>query len=321
VLSAILTTVRPISATVLSICVASQATAQPGVRAQATIERTSGVIRIAGTPHPYIAEGKGLPCIVVGLAPGYASLFSERLKQRIRFILVDFKNTWGAEAPRDVEKITLDVLVGEIDEVRRALGLDQVCVVGHSMPGLLALEYAVRHPGHLSHGILIGMPPSYTAETPKRQAAFWEADASAERKAVKRRLDEGLPEATLMSLSTRDAFAMRYVRNGPKYFFDASYDFSWAWVGRDFSPELFTRYFNVIVAGYDPQARLSTNTVPLFLGLGRYDYAVPFSMWNGVKDRIPRLTAHLFEQSSHFPMLEEPALFDERLIAWLETSR
>jgi proline iminopeptidase len=258
---------------------------------------------------------------VVGLAPGYASLFSDVLKQRIRFIVVDFKNTWGAEAPRDVERITLDVLVEEIDEVRRAFGLNKVCVVGHSMPGLLALEYAVRHPDHVSHGILIGMPPSYSRETPTLQEAFWQADASVERKAIKQQLDERLPSATLLSLSPRDAFAMRYVRNGPKYFFDASYDFSWAWVGRDFSPELFNRFFNVILTAYDPQAKLATNGVPMFLGLGRYDYAVPFTMWNGVKDRIPRLTVHLFERSGHFPMLEEPALFDERLIAWMETSR
>jgi proline iminopeptidase len=164
---------------------------------------------------------------VVGLAPGYASLFSDVLKQRIRFILVDFKNTWGAEAPRDVERITLDVLVEEIDEVRRAFGLNKVCVVGHSMPGLLALEYAVRHPDHVSHGILIGMPPSYSRETPTLQEAFWQADASVERKAIKQQLDERLPSATLLSLSPRDAFAMRYVRNGPKYFFDASWQGPW----------------------------------------------------------------------------------------------
>lgn len=307
---------------VLLIALACGVTAEPSLSAQGKIARTSGVMTIAGSPHPYLTEGRGLPCIVVGLAPGYSPLFSDHLKQRIRFIMVDFKNTWGAEASRNVEGITLDVLVEEIDEARRALGLDQICVLGHSMPGLLALEYAVRHPDRMSHGILIAMPPKYSrGETPRLQQTFWQKDASTERKTVLRQLEQRLPNATLGSLSPRDAFAMRYVRNGPKYFFDPSYDFSWAWVGRSFSAELLTRYFDVIVANYDPQPKLVNNAVPMFLALGRYDYAVPFTVWDEAKQKTPRLTTLLLERSGHFPMLEEPAIFDDRLIAWLERYR
>src|SRR5262249_24055088 len=146
---------------------------------------------------------------------------------------------------------------------------------------LLALEYAVRHPDRMSHGILIARPPKYSrGETPRLQQTFWQKDASTERKTVLRQLEQRLPNATLGSLSPRDAFAMRYVRNGPKYFFDPSYDFSWAWVGRSFSAELLTRYFDVIVANYDPQPKLVNNAVPMFLALGRYDYAVPFTVWD-----------------------------------------
>ena len=101
----------------------------------------------------------------------------------------------------------------------------------------------------------------------------------------------------------------------------SGYDFSWAWVGRDFSAELLARYFTVILSDYNPEPKLLNNTVPMFLALGRYDYAVPFSMWDGVKTRIPRLASHLFDRSGHFPMFEEPMLFDERLIAWLDASR
>ena len=138
-----------------------------------TTARTSGVITIAGTPHPYLSEGKGLPCIVAGLAPFYPPLFSDRLKQRIRFIFVDFKNTWGAEALRDADKITMDTLVEEIDDVRRALGLEKVCVVGHSAPGFLPLEFALRHPDRMSHGIVIGTPPFFNHDFDKVQSPLF----------------------------------------------------------------------------------------------------------------------------------------------------
>jgi proline iminopeptidase len=303
---------------ILSIALGGAVDAQP--RTPMPTERSFGTITVGGTPHPYFTEGMGLSCIVTGLAPAYAPLFSDRAKRHIRFIYVDFKNTWGAETSGDVDTITLDTLVEEIDEVRRAFGLDKVCVIGHSSTGLLALEFALRHPDRMSHGILISVPPHWR-DIPKAQAAFWEADASAERKAVKQKLDERLPTPTLLSLSPKDAFAMRYVRNGPRYFYDAAYDFSWAWVGRAFSAELLNRFLHVIAAGYDPRPKLATNAVPMFLVLGRYDYSVPYDLWNGVKDEIPHLTHYLFERSSHFPMLEESAAFDDRLIRWLEKPR
>jgi len=279
------------------------------------------VFTIGGTPHPYVIEGTGPTCIVTGLAPFFPPQFSDRLKQRIRFVYVDFKNSWNAESPGNVEKITMDYLVDEVDQVRRALGLDKVCVFGHSATGFIAVEYALRHPDRVSHSILVAVEPYFTREYQKIHDAFWETDASADRKAVKRRLDERLPNETLASLSPRDAFAMRYVRNGPKYFYDASYDFAWLWLGRQFSAELIARYVTTIAANWDPRPRLARNTVPTFLALGRYDYNVPPVTWDNSLRSTPRLTTHVFDRSGHFPMLEEPALFDDVLIRWLDAQR
>lgn len=156
--------------------------------------------------------------------------------------------------------------------------------------------------------------------TKRSTTSFWETDASADRKAAKRRLDERLPNATLKSLSPRDEFAMRYVRNGPKYFCDTSYDFAWLWLGRHFWAELIARYVTTIAANWDPRPRLARNTVPTFVALGRYDYNVPPVTWDGLRT-TPHLTAHVLERSGHFPMLEEPVVFDDLLIRWLDAQR
>ena len=160
--------------------------------------------------------------------------------------------------------------------------------------------------------------PHFTREFRQAHDAFWETDASADRKAVKQRLDERLPNATLASLSPRDAYAMRYVRNGPKYFYDPTYDFYWVWAGKHFSAELLNRYVNTIAADWDPRPRLAHNTVPTFLALGRYDYNVPYVTWDSLRKTTPHLTSYLFERSGHFPMIEERTLFDDRLIEWLK---
>ena len=288
---------------------------------QSATARTSGVLTIAGTPHPYLTEGTGVTCIVVGLAPSYPPLFSDRLKQRIRFVYVDFKNSWNAESPHSVEKITMDSLIDEVDQVRSALGLEKACVVGHSAPGFVAVEYALRHADHVSHAILVSVEPYFTRDFLNKRAAFWEADASADRKAVHKRNVERFPDDLLRALSPRDAFALRYVRNGARYFYDPTHNFYWAWAGKHFSAEVLTRYLSTIAADYDARPRLARNTVPMFVALGRFDYNIPYHEWDSSRKATPHLTAQVFERSGHFPMIEESARFDESLIRWLGAPR
>jgi proline iminopeptidase len=310
-----------IVAVALSTVLARSTNAQHALAVQTATARASGVLTIGGTPHPYLAEGTGLTCIVVGMAPSYPPLFSDRLKQRIRFVYVDFKNSWGLESPRDIEKITMDSLVGEVDQVRSALGSEKVCVVGHSAPGLVAMEYTLRHPDRVSHAILVSVEPYFTRDFIKERTAFWEANASADRKAVNKRNVEHLPDDLLRTLSPRDAFALRYVRNGARYFYDPTYDFYWAWAGKHLSAALLNRYLSTIAADYDPRSRLASNTVPMFLALGLYDYNIPYHEWDGARKASPLLTSQVFERSGHFPMIEESALFDESLIRWLGAPR
>jgi proline iminopeptidase len=49
--------------------------------------------------------------------------------------------------------------VDDLDQLRRDLGLESVAVLGHSWGGLLAMEYAGRHPERLTHLILMNTAP------------------------------------------------------------------------------------------------------------------------------------------------------------------
>jgi proline iminopeptidase len=281
------------------------------------VQRSSGVVMVRGTPHPYFVEGTGTPCIVVGTSPQYAQMLSDRLKQHIRFIYVDFKQSWNAEGAGELD-ITIDTLVDEVDQVRRALGFARVCVIGHSAPGLVALVFAARHAEVTSRAILIAVPPLLGPALAQARTEFWDADASPERKAALARNKQRLPDSLLATLSPRDAFAMRYVRNGPVYFHDASYDFSWAWLGQRIATEFVQRFLKQEI---DPRPRLGSNTVPILVILGRYDYAVPYYLWDGIEARVPRVTRVRLERSGHEPMLDEPAAFDDEIIRWLATTR
>jgi pimeloyl-ACP methyl ester carboxylesterase len=66
----------------------------------------------------------------------------------------------------------------------------------------------------------------------------------------------------------------------------------------------------------DVDDHLSEVSCPTFIGLGRYDFIVPPTIWDARRADFPSATFQVFERSGHFPMLEEQALFDQRLFEW-----
>jgi proline iminopeptidase len=50
--------------------------------------------------------------------------------------------------------------VQDVERLRNFLGLESLAVLGHSFGGLLAMEYAIRHPEHVSHLILMNSAPA-----------------------------------------------------------------------------------------------------------------------------------------------------------------
>jgi proline iminopeptidase len=54
--------------------------------------------------------------------------------------------------------------VDDLDRVREWFGFESVAVLGHSWGGLLALEYAIRHPERVSRLILMNTAPASRAD-------------------------------------------------------------------------------------------------------------------------------------------------------------
>lgn len=267
-----------------------------------------------GTKLRYAIEGNGIPCIVVN-GVHYRHLFSKDLRRHLKLVFVDFRNSSEAEAGAKIDDTSVDTLLNDIDQVRKALGFERVAVMGHSLPSLIALEYARKFPEHTSHVILIGAPPFMI--TPKEQEAFWESDASEARKLANRRNLEKITNEDLEKAPPGQAWKLVFVRNGARYWHDASYDSSWMLEG--IAPNMkFIPHVAGLLRDYDVGKKTPRTTMPVFLALGRSDYLVPYHTWDGRKDSFPNLSYHLFEKSGHYPMLEEPALFDKKLIEWVK---
>lgn len=76
----------------------------------------------------------------------------------------------NSDQPGDTSLWTLSRYVDEVEEVRRAIGLDQFVLFGHSWGGILALEYALKYQNRLRGLVISNMAAgmeSYLARVAK----------------------------------------------------------------------------------------------------------------------------------------------------------
>ncbi|MGH9386636.1 MAG: proline iminopeptidase-family hydrolase [Vicinamibacterales bacterium] len=83
----------------------------------------------------------------------------------IEYYYYDQLGSAYSDQPKDTDLWDLPRFVEEVDQVRTALGLnkDNFYLLGHSWGGILAMEYALQHQGHLKALIISNMMASIPA--------------------------------------------------------------------------------------------------------------------------------------------------------------
>jgi len=283
-------------------------------------KETSGVINVEGAKLHYIIQGNGIPCLVLGAPTLYPRMFSQRLRQDLKLIFLGLRHDAQSESSMEINKITFDTYLNDIEQARKTLGLEKLAVLGHSGNGLTALGYACKYPQSTSHLIMIGTPPVMNEEYSKVTEEYWETQASAERKLILKQNSEELTEDELNKMTPMGRFISTYVANAPMYFYDPKYDCSWVFKDHIFNLDVFDHVWGKVLSqnGLDKvQGKIST---PVFLALGKYDFVVPYYLWDdAIRGKLSNLSNNLFEKSGHFPMVEERELFDQKLTDWVKS--
>ena len=53
----------------------------------------------------------------------------------------------------------------------------------------------------------------------------------------------------------------------------------------------------------------------------RCDYAVPYTLSNGIAEKLPNATLRIFERSGHHPFVGEPEAFSAAVTDWVSRFR
>ena len=118
----------------------------------------------------------GIKVLILHGGPGVSHEYLEAMESflpqaGIEMYYYDQLGCNNSDRPDDASLWTLARYTEEVEEVRRALGLEQFVLYGHSWGGILAIEYALNYQQHL-RGLVISNMTAGTQSYLKRTAAL-----------------------------------------------------------------------------------------------------------------------------------------------------
>jgi proline iminopeptidase len=118
----------------------------------------------AGRSRLYVREiGAGPPIVVVHGGPDFDHEYLlpelDLLAGRFRLTYYDQRGRGRSFSGERAADITVASEMDDLDQVRASAGTEAVALLGHSFGALLAVEYAIRQPGRVSHLLLVNPAP------------------------------------------------------------------------------------------------------------------------------------------------------------------
>jgi pimeloyl-ACP methyl ester carboxylesterase len=137
------------------------------------------ILGSAGPLHVDDGGSGGIPVVFVHAFSGNAGHWAaqlDHLRASRRAVAFDLRGHGGSTAPPDSTGYAVDSLASDIGAVLDGLDLDRVVLVGHSMGGSAAIDYAGEHPERVAGLVLVSTPGKSPAAQAKQVLAAMDAD-------------------------------------------------------------------------------------------------------------------------------------------------
>ncbi|HSJ83178.1 MAG TPA: alpha/beta fold hydrolase [Acidimicrobiia bacterium] len=108
--------------------------------------------------------GEGMPIVILHGGPDFDHCYllpeMDRLADSFRLIYYDQRGRGRSAEGVQAEEVGIRSDVEDLESIRRWFDLDSFAVLGHSWGGILAMEYVISHPDHVSQLILMNTAPA-----------------------------------------------------------------------------------------------------------------------------------------------------------------
>ena len=273
------------------------------------------------TYYRIVGEGKKTPLLLLHGGPGSTHNYFEVLDHLAEddgrpLIMYDQIGCGGSYLEGHPEYFDAPTWIEELEQVRRALGLEQVHILGQSWGGIMALWYALEdHPAGVRSYILSSTLPSaklWESEQ-RRRISYMPQEAQ---DAFARALSSGCYDDPAY-LKALDAFMDRHCNpcvkdlpeclTRPKKTGRESYLVGWG--PNEFTP-------TGTLSGFEVTDRLHEIDTPCLITSGQRDLCSPY-IAKTMYDRLPHARWELFAASGHMPFVDEHEKYCAVLQKWL----
>lgn len=246
----------------------------------------------------YRQQGSGPPLVLVhGLGAPSEEIWHEiedELARSFEVVAYDGRGAGRSDIPPG--PYSLDDLAGDLDALLRALGLEAVSMLGHSLGGAVALRHAAMHPGRIAAIVGVGTPVVLSDGGAVVAARAEQAEAEGM---------QGIAETV-----TRHALTRSFQRSRPED----------------------TRRFRELIAANDPagyaancRALVGLDLTPdlpriaarVLLVSGDEDVVVPHLANTDYAAALPDGSTHTLADCGHIPPLEQPLALVEAVRSFL----
>lgn len=286
-----------------------------------------GYISVQNAELYYREIGQGRPIFILHGGPDFDHTYllpdMDRLSGDFRLIYYDQRGRGRSSGNVQPEDVSIQSEIEDLEALRDYFRLESVAVLGHSWGGVLAMEYAIRHPDRVSHLILMNTAPAshddyalfrqefvkklgddaekrqalsssaaYAEGDPDTVAAYYRIQYGA---TVKRPGDLEKVIASLRSSFTKESILKSWAIE------DRLMDETWGLSEYDLLPEL---------------RRLS---IPTLVIHGDYDF-VPVECSVHIAQSIQGARLVVLEDTGHFSYLESPNAVREAIVDFFHSS-
>jgi proline iminopeptidase len=272
-------------------------------------------VKLNGIDLHYRTIGNGPVLFLVPPGWGVGSSYLQRgftaLAENFKLIFIDTRGSGLSSRPADASKMGSVDMADDLEALREHLGLSKISLFGHSNSGAIVLSYAERFPERVDKLVLIDS-----------QVLGLSAAADTQRILQERATDPRFEDAvkvvsTLFSGQANpaesDATLESFIDQVLALYFyrpEKTLALARQHLSGPISSYAFASQFAADGANRtDLTQSLDQVKARVLIVVGRHDYICPVALSEHLHKGIPQSLLAIFEESGHFPWLEEPEKF------------
>jgi len=224
----------------------------------------------------------------------FADIFTDNNK----VFLVNLKGAGNSDKGSNAHELSMVDAVLDLEEIRKVIGLSSWTFAGHSTGGMIGVIYGIHFSSSLKSLILVGSSArEYTSSSSK--CIYNEGHPKF------KRMQELIELLKLPNLSEDERKRLSKERTQLSLFKPENYE---RYFFKNIVKKMSANRMNFFIREqliFDVTRQLSAVKTRTVILCGRHDVQCPVDFSIEMSELIPNASLHIFEQSNHYPFLEE----------------